>query len=184
VFDSTFTPVRRAVSFLDPGIPAGFAPFGIRNLGGLLYVTYAKQDAVKHDDDKRLGNGYVDIFDLNGNLVRRFASQGTLNSPWGLAIAPTTFGHFHDDLLVGNFGDSRISGFDLASGPSPVSWGMARRAIQIDGLWGLRYATAAAAVTRITYPSLPVPTTKPTACSAPPDARLIVASDAREAYPQ
>ncbi|HYS03478.1 MAG TPA: TIGR03118 family protein [Candidatus Eisenbacteria bacterium] len=139
VFDSTFTPVKRAGSFSDPGIPAGFAPFGIQNLGGQLYVTYAKQNAAKHDDVKGLGNGYVDVYDLNGNLLRRFASQGTLNSPWGLAIAPSTFGHFHDDLLVGNFGDGRINGFDLASGTFTGQLGNGLGgAIQIDGLWGLR----------------------------------------------
>ena len=139
VFDSTFTPVKLAGSFSDPGIPVGFAPFGIQNLGGLLYVTYAKQNATKHDDVKGLGNGYVDVFDLNGSLVRRFASQGTLNSPWGLAIAPSTFGHFHDDLLVGNFGDGRINGFDLASGAFTGQLGDGLGgAIQIDGLWGLR----------------------------------------------
>jgi uncharacterized protein (TIGR03118 family) len=139
VFDSTFTPVKRAGSFSDPGIPAGFAPFGIQNLGGLLYVSYAKQNAAKHDDVNGLGNGYVDIFDLNGNLVRRFASRGTLNSPWGLAIAPSSFGHFHDDLLVGNFGDGRINGFDLATGGFTGQLGNGLGgAIQIDGLWGLR----------------------------------------------
>jgi uncharacterized protein (TIGR03118 family) len=139
VFDSTFQPVKLAGSFSDPSIPAGFAPFGIQNLGGQLYVTYAKQNAAKHDDVKGLGNGFVDIFDLNGNLVRRFASQGSLNSPWGLAVAPSTFGHFHNDLLVGNFGDGRINGFDLASGAFTGQLGNGQGgAIQIDGLWGLR----------------------------------------------
>ncbi len=139
VFDSRFTPVKLTGSFSDPGIPAGFAPFGIQNLGGQLYVTYAMQNAAKHDDVKGLGNGYVDIYDLSGNLVRRFASQGTLNSPWGLAIAPSTFGHFHDDLLVGNFGDGRINGFDLATGTFTGQLGNGLGgAVQIDGLWGLR----------------------------------------------
>jgi uncharacterized protein (TIGR03118 family) len=139
VFDRTFTPVKLAGSFSDPGIPAGFAPFGIENLGGQLYVTYAKQNAAKHDDVKGPGNGYVDIYDLSGNLVRRFASQGTLNSPWGLAVAPSTFGHFHDNLLVGNFGDGRINGFDLATGSFRGQLGNGLGgAIQIDGLWGLR----------------------------------------------
>ena len=139
VFDSRFQPVKLAGSFSDPGIPAGFAPFGIQNLGGQLYVTYAKQNAAKHDDVKGLGNGFVDVYDLNGNLVRRLASQGTLNSPWGLAIAPSTFGHFHDDLLVGNFGDGLINGFDLATGTLTGQLGNGLGgAVQIDGLWGLR----------------------------------------------
>ena len=139
VFDSTFQPVKLAGSFSDLSIPAGFAPFGIQNLGGQLYVTYAKQNDAKHDDVKGPGNGFVDVFDLNGNLVRRFASQGTLNSPWGLAIAPSTFGHFHDHVLVGNFGDGRINGFDLATGKFTGQLGNGQGgAVQIDGLWGLR----------------------------------------------
>jgi len=139
VFDTTFTQVHLAGSFSDPGIPAGFAPFGVQNLGGQLYVTYAKQNAVKHDDVRGLGNGFVDVFDLNGNLIRRLASGGTLNSPWGLAIAPSTFGHFHDNLLVGNFRDGRINGFELATGTFRGQLGDGQGGVvHINGLWGLR----------------------------------------------
>ena len=139
VFDTTFTQVHLAGSFSDAGIPADFAPFNVQNLGGQLYVTYAKQNAVKHDDVSGLGNGFVDVFDLNGNLIRRLASGGTLNSPWGLAMAPSTFGHFHDNLLVGNFGDGRISGFDLATGRfrGQLDDGQGG-VVHISGLWGLR----------------------------------------------
>src|SRR5262249_8761301 len=84
VFDTNFKPAHLSGSFSDPNIPAGFAPFDIRNINGLLFVTYAKQDAMKHDDVAGPGNGFVDIFDTNGNLVRRLASGGVLNSPWGL----------------------------------------------------------------------------------------------------
>ena len=139
VFDANFNRVHLAGSFSDPGIPAGFAPFGIQDLGGQLFVTYAKQNAVKHDDVSGPGNGFVDVFDLQGNLIRRLATRGALNSPWGLAIAPSSFGHFHDDLLVGNFGDGRISGFDLNTGTFRGQLGNGQGGvIQINGLWGLR----------------------------------------------
>src|SRR5262249_20166494 len=88
VFDKAFAPARLAGSFTDPTIPAGFAPFNIQNLGGQLYVTYAKQDANRQDDVKGPGNGFVDVFDTSGNFVRRLASQGALNSPCGLALTP------------------------------------------------------------------------------------------------
>jgi uncharacterized protein (TIGR03118 family) len=146
VFDKNFTKVTLAGSFRDTTIPAGFAPFGIQNVGGRLYVTYAKQDAMMHDDVKGPGNGFVDVFDPNGNLVRRLASQGTLNSPWGLALAPAQFGTFSNDLLVGNFGNGRINAFDPGSG---MFLGQlqddAGNTIVIDGLWGLLFGNGAAA---------------------------------------
>ena len=80
-----------AGTFTDPNLPAGYAPFNVQNLGGMLYVTFAKQDAAKHDDVAGLGNGYIDVFDLNGNLVKRLVSNGQLDSPWGLALAPSGF---------------------------------------------------------------------------------------------
>ncbi len=139
VFDAGYHMVSLSGSFTDPGIPAGFAPFNIQNLGGALFVSYAKQDADKHDDVAGPGNGFVDVFDLNGNLLRRLASGGTLNSPWGLAIAPSTFGNFHNNLLVGNFGDGRINAFDLATGRLRGQLKSETNApIQIDGLWALR----------------------------------------------
>jgi uncharacterized protein (TIGR03118 family) len=116
VFDGSFGPATLAGSFTDPNLPAGFAPFGIRNISGELFVSYAKQNAEKHDDVAGPGNGFVDIFDTDGNLVRRFASAGTLNSPWGLVLAPKHFGRFSEDLLVGNFGDGRINAFDPHTG--------------------------------------------------------------------
>lgn len=140
VFDTNYQMVTLAGSFTDPEIPAGFAPFGIQNLGGVLYVTYAKQDAAKHDDEKGPGNGFVDAYDLNGHLLQRVASGGTLNSPWGLAIAPAGFGNFHDDLLVGDFGDGRINAFDLRTGTFRGQLKSETSApIDIPGLWGLRF---------------------------------------------
>src|SRR5262249_15389979 len=85
VFDQNFKPVQTPGGFVDPDIPAGFAPFGIASINSHLYVTYAKQDANKHDDVAGPGNGFIDIFDTRGNLLKRFTSQGELNSPWGMA---------------------------------------------------------------------------------------------------
>ncbi len=101
-----------AGKFTDPTLPSGFAPFNIQKLGNTIYVTYALQDGAKHDDVAGPGNGFVNAFDLNGNLLGRVGSHGALNSPWGLAIAPTSFGSIAGDLLVGNFGDGHINVFN------------------------------------------------------------------------
>jgi len=103
-------------TFTDPNLPAGYAPFNIENIGGKLYVTYAVQDAAKHDDVSGPGHGIVDVFDLQGNFLQRLISNGPLNSPWGMAIAPTGFGNFGNDLLIGNFGDGTINAFDPSTG--------------------------------------------------------------------
>jgi uncharacterized protein (TIGR03118 family) len=125
-------------NFTDPNLPTGFAPFNVSNLGGTLYVTYAKQDAAHHDDVPGAGNGFVDAFDLNGNFVERIASEGLLNSPWGLAIAPAGFDGVGGDLLVGNFGDGTIDAINLSTFASD---GQIRDVhgdpIEIDGLWSL-----------------------------------------------
>jgi uncharacterized protein (TIGR03118 family) len=140
VFDGSYTMVTLSGSFTDPGIPAGFAPFNIQNLGGVLYVTYAMQKPDKHDDQSGPGFGYVDAYDLNGQLLRRVASAGTLNSPWGLAIAPASFGNFHNNLLVGNFGDGRINAYNLGTGAFRGQLKSETSApIEIPGLWGLRF---------------------------------------------
>jgi uncharacterized protein (TIGR03118 family) len=141
VFDRNFNPVTLAGSFNDPGIPAGFAPFNIQNLDGTtLYVTYAMQKPDKHDDQAGPGFGFVDAYDLDGHLLRRVASGGALNSPWGLAIAPASFGNFHDNLLVGNFGDGRINAFNLRTGAFRGQLKSETSApIDIPGLWGLRF---------------------------------------------
>jgi len=97
--------------FTDPSIPAGFAPFGIENIDGNLFVSYAKQNAQKHDDVAGPGNGFVDVFDTDGNLLRRFASRGPLNSPWGMTRASFAFGRFSGLILVGNFGNGKINVF-------------------------------------------------------------------------
>ena len=146
IFDSSFHAVTIAGAFADPSLPAGFAPFGIQNIDGTIYVTYALQDEDKKDDVAGPGNGYVDAYDTSGNLIRRVASAGELNSPWGLALAPSDFGRFSGDLLVGNFGNGRIHAFDptqLTSVGEFEAVGLlhsaAGRPVTIDGLWALQF---------------------------------------------
>ncbi len=146
IFDSSFHAVTIPGAFTDPNIPAGFAPFGIQNIDGTIYVTYALQDEDQEDDVAGPGNGFVDAYDTSGNLIRRVASAGELNSPWGLALAPANFGRFSGDLLVGNFGDGRIHAFDptqLTSDGEFEAVGLMHSAggppVQIDGLWALQF---------------------------------------------
>jgi uncharacterized protein (TIGR03118 family) len=126
-------------NFLDPNLPTGYAPFNIQNLGGTLYVTYAVQDGAKEDDVPGAGNGIVDRFDLNGNLLGRVVTGGALNSPWGLALAPAGFGSLGGDLLVGNFGDGLIHAYNPISGSLiETLMDASSNPIVIDGLWALR----------------------------------------------
>jgi uncharacterized protein (TIGR03118 family) len=146
VFNSSFAPVRLSGSFTDPNIPKGFAPFGIQNINGSIFVTYAKQDADREDDVAGAGFGYVSIFDTNGKFVRRLVSKGKLNAPWGLALAPATFGKFGSHLLVGNFGDGRINAYDLIEGDFEGTLRLANGSIfQVDGLWGLSFGNGVSA---------------------------------------
>src|SRR5271166_3088392 len=140
VFDTNFNKVTLGGSFTDPSLPAGYAPFGIRASGGFLYVTYALQDAAKHDDVAGPGHGFVDVFDTNGNLIQRLVSMGALNSPWGLAWAPAGFGKFSGDLLVGNFGDGTINAFDPKTGNllGQID-GANGMPLVNDGLWALTF---------------------------------------------
>jgi uncharacterized protein (TIGR03118 family) len=151
VFDTNFKPVQLGSrAFRDEDIPDGFAPFGISLLQGNLFVTYAKQNATKDADVAGPGNGFIDVFNTDGRLLRRVASRGTLNSPWGLAIAPASFGSLAGDLLVGNFGNGRIHAFKLGADDDPAQFaGTMRdasgRAIVIDGLWALVFGNGGAA---------------------------------------
>jgi uncharacterized protein (TIGR03118 family) len=145
VFDSTFKPATLPGSFSDPGIPKGYAPFGIALIDGNLFVTYALQDDAKHDDQKGLGHGYVDVFDTNGNLIRRFASAGLLNSPWGIVRAPLNFGLFSSRILIGNFGDGHITGFDSQGVLHGQLGDTSNKDIAIPGLWGLTFGNAVGA---------------------------------------
>ena len=111
-----FDPVALAGSFTDPNLPAGYAPFGIQVIGSQVFVTYAVQDPTKHDPIAGPGNGIVSIFDMDGNFVRRFATGGALNAPWGVTQASANFGPFSNNILIGNAGDGNINAFDLATG--------------------------------------------------------------------
>jgi uncharacterized protein (TIGR03118 family) len=145
VFDTNFHKMTLAGGFADPMIPAGFAPFGIQAIGSQLYVTYAKQDATAHDEQLGAGLGYVNVFDTNGNLLNRFASAGVLNAPWGIALAPAGFGSFAGGLLIGNFGDGTINGFDPATGKALGSITLASgKQLVIPGLWALVFGNGAA----------------------------------------
>jgi uncharacterized protein (TIGR03118 family) len=148
IFDASFHALTIPGAFTDPSLPPGFAPFGIQNLDGTIYVTYALQDEDKEDDVAGPGNGFVDAFTTSGAFIRRVASMGELNSPWGLALAPADFGRFSGDLLVGNFGDGRIHAFRLEGGEFEAV-GLLHSAtgkpIQIDGLWALQFGHGASA---------------------------------------
>jgi uncharacterized protein (TIGR03118 family) len=142
VFDSTFAAANK--TFADPGLPEGYSPFNIQNIGGQLYVMYAKLGS-DGDEEKGAGLGYVDIYKPDGTLVGRFASQGDLNAPWGVAMAPAGFldGNNSNVILVGNFGDGHINAYSpdakfigqLSSNGTPIV---------IDGLWGISFAPSSA----------------------------------------
>ena len=145
MYDKNYALVK---TFNDPDpdvVDKNFAPFGIQTIGGQLYVTFALQKPPdQHDDQAGLGNGFVDVFDTNGALLRRFASHGTLNSPWGLALAPEGFGQFSHHLLVGNFGDGRINAFDVDSGNFDSQLlDPEGNPLTISGLWALQFGNGA-----------------------------------------
>jgi uncharacterized protein (TIGR03118 family) len=134
VYDPTFKLVN---TITDPTVPTGYAPFNVQVLNGKLYVSFALQDDAKHDDVAGAGHGFVDVFNLNGTGMQRLITQGMLDSPWGLDIAPAGFGDFANDLLVGNFGDGIINAFKLDGtflGPLTDASG---KPIDILGLWAL-----------------------------------------------
>lgn len=133
-----------ANGFANAAIPAGFAPFNVQNIGGTVFVTYAKQDSQKKDDVAGLGNGYVATFDQSGNLIANLISQGPLNSPWGMAVAPASFGAFGGSLLVGNFGDGKINAFSASTGkPLGALNDVNGSGIAIPGLWSLNFGSGA-----------------------------------------
>lgn len=140
VYDQTFKLTTLAGSFTDPTLPHGFAPHNIRNINGQLFVAYAKQNATKTDAVTGAGLGVVDVFDLNGNFVKRFAFKGKLNAPWGLALATANFGTFSNDVLVGNLGDGTVNAFDPTTGASLGTLSNAAgKPIKLSGLWGLMF---------------------------------------------
>jgi uncharacterized protein (TIGR03118 family) len=152
VFDSSFKLISTPGAFGDPKIAKGFAPFGIQTLEGNIFVTYAKQDAAAHDDVPVPGQAYVDEFTPDGQLVAHVVNSGKknapLNAPWGLSLAPADFGAFGGDLLVGNFGNGRVSAY-TKRGAAWVYKGQLRAVngtpIAIDGLWALAFGNGSAA---------------------------------------
>ncbi len=154
VFDAAFVKQTTSAStfrFSDPGIPAGYAPFGIQAIangtGGAtqIYVTYAQQLAPdNHDNADGAGLGYVDIYDTNGKFIKQLVAKGALNAPWGIALAPADFGGLSKTLLVGNFGDGKINGYDPAAGTLVGTVNDSKgTAIATPGLWGIAFGNDA-----------------------------------------
>jgi uncharacterized protein (TIGR03118 family) len=148
-YDSTFTPLELPGGlFVDPALPAGYGPFGIAVIMGKLYVSFAKQDATLHDDVPGPGHGFVDVFGTNGKFLHRLVTRGALDSPWGMALAPASFGRFGGDLLVGNFGNGWINVYNPTTGKHLGALrGTDGQPIVIDGLWGLMFGNGNAAGT-------------------------------------
>jgi uncharacterized protein (TIGR03118 family) len=153
VWDSNFKfNMALSAKFVDNQMPAGFAPFGIQNINGQLWITYAKQDSLKHDPVTGVGKGFVDVFDTDGNMLTRFASRGVLNAPWGVVLAPRHFGELKGDILIGNFGDGKISAWDPKT-RNFIDWmrdgsGMT---IELGTLWTLVFGGGAAASPQTLY---------------------------------
>ncbi len=147
VFNRKFAPVRTPSEFKDPRLPAGYAPFGIQELGGKIYVAYGKQNRSKTDVMPGAGLGVVDVYTVDGKLIRHLVSSGRnspLNEPWGLAIAPKGFGPFAGDLLVGNLGNGWINAFNPMTGKFLGALdSTSGYPIVIKGLWGLRVGNSA-----------------------------------------
>ena len=154
VFDAQWNPVSLpATAFKDTAIPKGYAPFGVQALNGNVFVTYAVQDKAKHDEVPGGGQGYVVEYSPDGALLATVAAQGKknapLNAPWGIAMAPATFGVYGGDLLVGNFGSGRIDAYQALTPTHWVYKGVLRVAngapITIDGLWAIAFGNDSAA---------------------------------------
>src|SRR5580692_8717038 len=140
VYDANMNPIVNAGAFTNAAVPAGFAPFNVQVMNGKVVVVYAKPDAEKHDDVAGPGNGYVSVYDMSGNLLQSLIATGNLNSPWGMAIAPATFGDFGGALLVGNFGDGKINAYNLTTGALMGTLNDAHGSpIAVPGLWSLNF---------------------------------------------
>jgi uncharacterized protein (TIGR03118 family) len=142
VFDRTFASQTWTGAFHDPSLPNGFAPFGIANLNGMLFVTYAKTQTGSDDERAGVGRGFVDAFATDGTFIARVASHGLLNAPWGLAWAPADFGRFSNDLIVGNFGDGKLHAFrwdGKSWHPDGELTGANDAPTVVDGLWAIEF---------------------------------------------
>jgi uncharacterized protein (TIGR03118 family) len=152
VFNGAWGLVTPPGAFVDPSLPDGYAPFGIQTIGSRVFVTYAMQDADAHDEVAGVSRGFVDAYDLQGNLLARVAQHGQLNAPWGLAQAPDTFGPFAGDLLVGNFGNGRIHAYDAKTGRFHGTLkDPNQKPIVIDGLWSLMFGNNKSAATTLLF---------------------------------
>jgi uncharacterized protein (TIGR03118 family) len=149
-YDRSLHPMNLPGRFIDPNLPAGYAPFGIAEINGNLIVTYAKQDADRHDDVAGPGHGFIDMFGNGGHFLGRLGTRGPLNSPWGIALAPDGFGMWHGALLIGNFGDGHINVYNPTIDRHGHLGQMLRpsgRPIVIPGLWALMPGNGNAAKT-------------------------------------
>jgi uncharacterized protein (TIGR03118 family) len=150
-FDTNSTLIGQ---FMDAAAPTGYAPFNVQSLEGMVFVTFAKQDAAKHDDVAGAGHGLIDLFDPQSGMFHRFATGSkaggklhAINSPWGLAIAPDTFGKHAGRLLVGNFGKGTIMAFEPNGKFDGLLEGAHEKPLVIDGLWGLAFGNGVRAAT-------------------------------------
>ncbi|HMA10109.1 MAG TPA: TIGR03118 family protein, partial [Ramlibacter sp.] len=140
VFNGSYAPTTLPGGFANPGLPAGYAPFGIQAIGDRIYVAYTLRAATSDDGQGGPGVGVVAVFDTGGTLIKQLAVGGALNAPWGMAMAPANFGAASGALLVGNFGDGMVNAFDPATGNLIGSLGKADGTpIVIDGLWGIAF---------------------------------------------
>jgi uncharacterized protein (TIGR03118 family) len=143
VYDGSWNPVNIPGAFVDPKLPKHYAPFGIQAIGARIFVTYARQDKAREDERDGPGRGIVDVYDTAGTLLGRVATRDELNAPWGLALAPSTFGPFAGDLLVGNFGDGHINAYEERPDGDFKHQGELRgqdgKPIVIDRLWALEF---------------------------------------------
>ena len=140
VFKSDFSRARLPGSFGDPNLPSGYSPFNVQQINGQLYVMFAKKDPNSVDEQAGAGLGVVDVFGSDGKLVKRLTSGGVLNAPWGVAQAPSNFGSFSNDILVGNFGDGWINAFDPKTGKLQGSLSDSNGSpFAIQGLWGIAF---------------------------------------------
>jgi uncharacterized protein (TIGR03118 family) len=146
VWNQSWAAQSWAGAFVDPNLPAGYSPFNIQVVGDKLYVMYAKVDVEEHEEEAGLGLGVVDIYTTSGMLVQRFATGGTLNAPWGVAMAPVSFYKDDEDsdagpaILVGNFGDGRINAYRAKNGKFLGQLSMHNTPITIEGLWAISFA--------------------------------------------
>ncbi|MHB8382295.1 MAG: TIGR03118 family protein [Candidatus Binataceae bacterium] len=152
VFDGGYNPVSLTGTFTDPNPIAGFAPFGISLFGtSNLWVSYAMQDAAKHDPVHQAGAGYIDIFTTDGVFMKRFATGGNLNAPWGMALAPATFGALGNTFWIGNFGDGNINAFDAAGNSMGQPADRHGKPLNVDGLWSLVFGNGTNASAKSLY---------------------------------